>query len=120
MSLGTAGAYRVGGARQCSSMKRGYPWQPCEQPLPGTIILNNSVEYLLTNTNLALTSSRREGREKPKHKMACKQQAKYLQQHFAKKCKQATAYTSHEVPLLEEMGHPLYSWKNCWSALLRG
>ena len=51
MSLGT-GAYKVGGAGKCSSMKRRYPWQPCERPLPGTITLNNSVEYLLTNTNL--------------------------------------------------------------------
>ena len=66
MSLGTAGAYRVGGAAQCSSMKRRYPWQPFEQPPQGTIILNNSVEYLLTNTNLALTSSRRGGMGKTK------------------------------------------------------
>ena len=33
-----------------------------------------------------------------------------LQQHFAKNCKQATAYISHEVPLLEASGHPYYSW----------
>ena len=25
---------------------------------------------------------------------------------------QATAYISHEVPLLEALGHPQYSWKN--------
>ena len=31
---------------------------------------------------------------------------------------QATAYTSHEVPLLEALGHPLRSWEN--RALLRG
>ena len=77
MSLG-AGAYKVGGARQCSSMRRRYPLQPCERPPPGTIKLNNSVEYLPTNTYLALTSSQegeREGWEKPKHKMARKQQA---------------------------------------------
>ena len=30
MSLGI-GAYKVGGAGQCSSMRRKYPWQPCEQ-----------------------------------------------------------------------------------------
>ena len=38
--------------------------------------------------------------------------SKLLQQHFVKNCKQATAYTSHEVPPLEVLGHPQYSWKN--------
>ena len=42
---------------------------------PGTVALNNSVEYLQTNSYLALTSRGREGREKLKQKMACKQQA---------------------------------------------
>ena len=32
--------------------------------------------------------------------------SKLLQQHFAKNCKQATAYIRHEVPLLEASGHP--------------
>ena len=32
--------------------------------------------------------------------------SKLLQQHFEKNCKQATAYISHEVPLLEASGHP--------------
>ena len=32
--------------------------------------------------------------------------SKLLQQHFAKNCKQATAYISHELPLLEASGHP--------------
>ena len=59
----------------------------------------------------ALTSSRREGWEKPKHKMAHKQQA--IAKDFAKNSKQTTAYTSHEVPLLKALGHPQYSWKNC-------
>ena len=74
MSLG-AGVYKVGGGRQCSSMRRRYPWQPCKQPPPGTVTLNNSVVYLPTNTYLALTSRGREGWKKPKHKMAHKQQA---------------------------------------------
>jgi len=26
---------------------------------------------------------------------------------------QATAYTSHEVPLREALGHPQHSWENC-------
>ena len=59
MSLG-----EVGGAGQCSNMRRRYPWKPCEQPPPGTITLNNSVEYLPTSTYLAHTSRGRDGWEK--------------------------------------------------------
>ena len=51
------GAYKVGGVGPCSSMRRRYPWQPCERPPPGTVTLSNSVEYLLTNTYL----TKREG-----------------------------------------------------------
>ena len=40
--------------------------QPCEQPSRGTVTLNNSVEYLPTNTYLALTSRGSEGWEKTK------------------------------------------------------
>ena len=58
MSLGV-GAYEVGGAGQCSSMRRRYPWQPCKLPPPGTVTLNNSVEYLPTQYFLAHT--KREG-----------------------------------------------------------
>ena len=32
--------------------------------------------------------------------------SKLLKQHFAKNCKQATAYVSHEVPLLAALGRP--------------
>ena len=77
MSLG-AGAYKVGKAGQCSSMRRKYPLQPCERPPPGTVKLNNSVEYLPINTYLALTSSQeggRDGKNQSAHKMARKQQA---------------------------------------------
>ena len=74
MSLG-AGAYKVGGARQCSSMRKRYPWQPCERPPPGTVTLNNSVEYLPTNTYLAHTSRGRAGWEKTKAQNGLKQQA---------------------------------------------
>ena len=74
MSLGV-GAYKVGGAGQCFSMRRRYPWEPCERPPPGTVTMNNSVEYLPTNTYLAHSSRGREGWKKPKHKMARKQQA---------------------------------------------
>ena len=54
-----------------------------------TVTLNNSVEYLLTNTYLAHTSRGREGWEKTKAQTGT-QTASYLQQHFAKNCKQAT------------------------------
>ena len=41
------------------------------------------------------------------HREAHKQQnSKLLQQHFAKNCKQATEYISHELPLLEASGPP--------------
>ena len=108
MSLGI-GAYKVGGARQCSSIRRRYPWQPCKRPPPGTVTLNNSVEYLLTNTYLALTSRGREGWEKQKHKMAHKQQA--IATTLCKELKQATSYISHKVPLLEASGHPRIAGK---------
>ena len=42
-------------------------------------------------------------KQKPKHKMARKQQAIAT---TAKNCKQATAYISHEVPRLGALGHP--------------
>ena len=104
MSLG-AGAYKVGGARQCSSMRK-YPWQPREQPPPGTVTLNNSA-----NTYLARPTEG--GRDRKNQSTKWHANSKLLQQHFTKNCKQATEYTSHEVPLLEALGHPQYSWKNC-------
>ena len=103
----------VGGAGQCSNMRRRYPWKPCEWPPPGTVTLNNSVEYLATNTYLAHTSRGREGWMGKDQSTKRHANSKLLQQHFAKNCKQATAYISHEVPLLEASGHPLYSWGNC-------
>ena len=105
------GAYKVCGAWQCFSMRRRYPWQPCELPPPGTVTLNYSVEYLLTNTYLALTSRGREGWEKQKHKMSRKRRA--IATTLCEELKQATAYLSHKVPLLEASGHPQNSWKNC-------
>ena len=56
MSLG-ASAYKVGGAGECSSMRRRYPWQPFERPPPGTVTLNNSVEYLLTIAHTSIACS---------------------------------------------------------------
>ena len=72
MSLG-AGAYKVGGAGQCFSMRRRYPWKHFGQPPPGTVTLNKSVEYLPTNTGPDL--KRKRGMGKRQHKMVSKQQA---------------------------------------------
>ena len=33
------GAYKVGGAEQCSSIRRRYPWKPCKQPPPNRNLL---------------------------------------------------------------------------------
>ena len=76
MSLGV-GAYKVGGAGQCSSKRRRSPWQSCKRPPPGTTVtLNNSVKYLSTHyLPIAHTSRGREGWEKSKHKLAHKQPA---------------------------------------------
>ena len=38
MSFGI-GAYKVGGAGQCSSMRRRYPWQLCKRPPPNRDLL---------------------------------------------------------------------------------
>ena len=111
MSLG-AGAYKVGGAGQCSSMKSRYPWQPHEWPLSGTVTLNNSEEYLPTNIWPLLQGGGRDGKNQSTKQAIAK--------HFAKNCKQATVYTSLKVPLLEALGHPKNSWKHCWPALLQG
>ena len=40
-----------------------------------------------------------------------KANSKLLQQHLAKNCKQATGYITHEVPLLEALGHPRIAGK---------
>ena len=74
MSLGV-GAYNLGGAGQCSSMRRKYPWQPCERPQPGTITVND--QYLPIRPILTWPIPQKGGRDgiKPKHKMARKQQA---------------------------------------------
>ena len=66
MSLGIfSGAYKVGGARQCSSMRRRYPWQPCEQPPPGTV--TEQFSGILTDQYLpSLYLKREEGMGKTK------------------------------------------------------
>ena len=106
MSLGI-GAYKVGGAGQCSNMQRRYPWQPYERPPPGTVTLNNSVEYLPTNTYLAHTSRGREGGvgKNQSTERHANNNSKLLQEHFAKNCKQATAYKSRGAPA-KGNGHP--------------
>ena len=104
MSLGV-GAYEVGGAGQCSSTRRRYLWQPYERPPPGTVTLNNSVGYLPTHYSTLPTPQER-GRDWKNQGTNWHVNRELLQQHFVKNCKQATAYVSHEVPLLDESGHP--------------
>ena len=118
MSLGT-GAYKVGGAGQCSSMRRRYPWQPCERPTPGTVTLKNSVEYLPTNTYLAHNSRGREGWDKPKHKKVRKQQAiatTLCEELEASNCK----YMSQGAPARgreQEQETPSRARVRCWIRL---
>ena len=71
-------------------------------PPPGTVTLSNSVEYLPTQY---LPSPHQEGGRDGKNQ-STNWHTKQLKQHFAKNCKQATAYISHKVPLLETSGHP--------------
>ena len=78
-------------------------------PTKGTVTLNNSVEYLPTQY-LPRPIPQGEGRDGKSQGTNWHTNSKLLQRHFAKNCKQATAYISHEVPLLEAMGHPRYSW----------
>ena len=104
MSLG-AGAYKVGGAGQCSSMRRRYPWQPCKQPPPGTMCHTEQFRGILTNQYLLGPDLKREegmGKNSTKWQIS----NKLLRQHFAKNRKQATAYASHQVTLLGALGHP--------------
>jgi len=106
------------GARQCSSMRRRSPWQLCKRPPPGTVTLNNSVEYLPTHylLYLAPTSRGREGWEKPKHKLAHKQQAVVItlcEELQASNC----IYKSRGAPA---RGTPSIPGENCGPALLRG
>ena len=74
MSLGVD-AYKVGGAGRCSSMRRRYPWQPCERPPPGTVTLK--IQWNTYRPILIWPITQEGGRDgkKPKHKKARKQQA---------------------------------------------
>ena len=80
-------------------------------PAKGTVTLNNSVEYLPTQ-HLPRPIPQGGGRDGKNQATNWHTNSKLLQRHFAKNCKQATAYISHEVPLLEVTGHPRYSWEN--------
>ena len=64
---------------------------------------------IITDQYLPGPYLKREGRRDGKNQSTWHANSKLLQQHFAKNCKQATAYTSLEVPLLEASGHPQYS-----------
>ena len=107
--------YKVGGARQCSSMRR-YPWQPCERPPPHRH--TEQFSGILTDQYLTGPHLKREGGMGKNQSTKWLANSKLSQQHFAKNFKQTSAYISHEVPLLEASVHPQYSWKNCWPVLL--
>ena len=61
---------------------------------------------ILTDQYLPGPYLKREGGMRKNQSAKWYTNSKLLQQHFAKNCKQATAYISHEVPLLEASGHP--------------
>ena len=61
---------------------------------------------ILTDQYLPGPNLKREGGMGKNQSTKWHANSKLLQQHFAKKCKQATAYISHKVPLLEASGHP--------------
>ena len=104
MSLG-AGAYKSGGARQCSSTRK----EVTMATLRATPTRHRHTELfsgILTDQILNWPETEMGGRAGKKHctKMATK--ARLQQIHFAKNCRQATTNTSHEVPLLKTSGHP--------------
>ena len=79
--------------------------QPCEQPSRGTVTLNNSVEYLPTDTYLALTSRGSEGWEKTKAQNGM-QTASYCNSTLRKNCKQATALCTSQGAPARGIGPP--------------
>ena len=96
MSLGT-GAYKVGGAGQCSSTRE----EVSMATLRATPTRHPHTELfsgILTDQILNWPETKMGGRAGKKHctKMATK----------ARNCRQATANTSHEVPSLKASRHP--------------
>ena len=89
MSLG-AGAYKVGGAGQCSSTRKEV-----------SMVTLRATPTRHRHTELFSGILRDQILKWPETKMGRLQQI-----HFAKNCRQATANTSHEVPLLKASGHP--------------
>ena len=61
---------------------------------------------ILTDQYLPGPYLKREGGMEKNQSTKWHPNSKLLQQHFTKKYKQATAYISHEVPLLEASDHP--------------
>ena len=74
MSLGV-GAYKFGGAGQCSSMRRRYPWQPCERAPPAPS--HCTIQWNTYRPILTWPIPQEGGRDgkKPKHQMVRKEQA---------------------------------------------
>ena len=110
MSLG-AGAYKVGGAGQCSSTRKEVSMATL-RATPTRHCHNELFSGILTDQILNWPETKMGGRVGKKHctKMATK--ARLQQIHFAKNCRQATANTSHEVPSLKASGHPSIAEKS--------
>ena len=112
MSLG-AGAYKVGGAGQCSSTRKEISMATL-QAAPTRHCHTELFSGILTDQYLVILGPelKREGRVGKNTEQ--KWQASNI--HFAKNCKQGTVYTSHKVPLLpllEASGYLHHSWENC-------
>ena len=104
MSLGAV-AYKVGGTRQCSGTRKevsmatllAAPTRHRHTELFSGILTN---QYILGPELWAGGLGKKFSTKNGKHA------TKLWQRHFVTNCKQATAYTSHEVPLLKASGQP--------------
>ena len=105
MSLG-AGAYKVGGAEQCSSMRKEVSMATLQAAPTRHCVSHWTVQWNTYQPMLTWPWPKEGGRDGKKHSIKWQISNKLLRQHFAKNRKQATAYASHQVTLLEALGHP--------------
>ena len=105
MSLGT-GAYKVGGAGQCSSTRKEVSMTTL-RAMPTRHRHTELFSGILTDQILNWPETKmggRAGKKNTAQKWQPRQGSSKI--HFAKNCRQATANTSHEVPSLKASGHP--------------
>ena len=114
------GAYKVAGAGQCSSM-RGKVSMATLWAAPTKHHHTEQFSGILTDQYLPSPYLKREqGMGKTKAQKGT-QIASYCNNTLRRiASKQLRIFISHEVPLLEALGHPQYSWKDCWPGLLWG